>query len=275
MTPEEVELEKKRRLLDRLSDRLAFAEEEMAEFRAVLEQFEARYTMEVARLYAEFDEIEAEIAEEEYKLVPDDEDIKRRAEELRRQAEESAARAAAGEDKRDFRFDPTPEAKNAYRSLARLIHPDLALDAGDKERRHALMAELNDAYSSGDQSRLDKLTAEIHVSPDVITGDSTGDRLVRVIRQVAQVRDRFFELERERSESESSELYELMNKADAERREGRDMLAQMAARTRAHIIKSQRRLINLRNVNKAAEEYVKDEYGMDISDFRQGAKNKD
>ena len=272
MTPEEIELQKKHRVLDRLSDRLAVAEEEMADFRASLEQFEARYTIEVARAYAEFDEIEAEIAEEEYKLVPDDEDIKRRAEELRRQAEESAARAAAGEEKRDFRFDPTPEAKTAYRSLARLIHPDLALDAGDKEKRHKLMAKLNDAYSAGDQSRLDQLAADIHISPDVITGVSIGDRLVRAIRQIAQVRSRLEELKRERSESEASELYEIMQRAAAEQLEGRDMLAQIAARTRVHIAKAERRLANLRSVNRAAEEYVKEEYGMDISDFRQGAK---
>ena len=272
MTPEEIELKKKHRVLDRLSDRLADAEEEMADFRARLEQFEARYTMDVARLYAEFDEIEAEIAEEEYKLVPDDEDIKRRAEELRRQAEESAARAAAREELRDF--DPTPEARKAYHALARLIHPDLALDAADKEKRHGLMAELNQAYSAGDQTKLDKLAADIHISPDIIAGDGVGARLVRVIRQIAQVRSRLEELKRERRESESSELYELMQKAARERLDGRDLLAQMAATTRVHITKSQRRLSNLRSVNAAAEEHVREEYGMDISDFRQGAKKR-
>ena len=270
MTPEEIELNKKHRVLDRLSDRLADAEEEMADFRARLEQFEARYTMDVARLYAEFDEIEAEIAEEEYKLVPDDEDIKRRAEELRRQAEESAARTAARDELRDF--DPTPEARKAYHALARLIHPDLALDAADKEKRHGLMAELNRAYSAGDQAKLDKLAADIRISPDVITGDAVGDRLVRAIRQIAQVRIRLQELKRERGESESSELYELMQRVETERSEGRDLLAQMAATTRVHITKSRRRLANLRSVNIAAEEYVKEQFGMDISDFRQSAK---
>lgn len=100
MTPESIELDKKRRVLDRLKDRLATAEEDMADLRAGLEQFEARYTMDVARLYAEHDEIEAQIAEEEFKVVPDDEGIKKKAEELRRKAEESAARAA---DIGDFR----------------------------------------------------------------------------------------------------------------------------------------------------------------------------
>jgi hypothetical protein len=269
VTPEETELVKKNRVLDRLSDRLAAAEEDMAAFRARLEQFEARYTMDVARLYADFDEVEAEIAEEEFKLVPDDEDIKRRAEELRRQAEESAARAAAGEEKRDFRFDPTPEAKEAYRSLARLIHPDLALDAGDKEKRHGLMAELNQAYSAGDQAKLDRLSAEIRISPDVVTGDSIGDRWVRAVRQIAQVRSRLGQLKLEQAESVSTELYELMQRAEDEHQQGRDMLAQMAARTRVHIAKSRRRLMNLQSVNKAAAEHVKERYGMDISDFRE------
>ena len=84
LAPEEIELNKKRRVLERLKDKIADREEEMTELCAELEQFEARYTMEVARFYAELDEIEAQIAEEEVKLVPDDEEIKKRAEELRR-----------------------------------------------------------------------------------------------------------------------------------------------------------------------------------------------
>ncbi|MGE3466754.1 MAG: hypothetical protein AB7J13_07455 [Pyrinomonadaceae bacterium] len=267
-TPEQIELDKKRRVLDRLKDRLADREEEMADLRADLDQFEARYTMGVARLYAEFDEIEAQIAEEEYKLVPDDEEIKKKAEELRRRAEESAARAAEDGDGANFRFNPTPEAKKAYHALARVIHPDLALDAGEKEKRHVLMAELNDAYSAGDQAKLNKLVDDFRNSPELIKGDSVVDELVRAIRQISQVKARLIALKAERAEAEVSELYELRQKVQTEWGEGRDLLAQMAARTRAHIKKSERRLANLKSVNQAQEEYVKDKYGMDISDFR-------
>jgi hypothetical protein len=42
----------------------------------------------------------------------------------------------------------------------------------------------------------------------------------------------------------------------------------MAERTKTAIKKSARRLENLRNVNEAAEKYVKERYGMDISAFR-------
>ena len=272
LTPEEIELVKKRRVLDRLKDRLADREEEMTDLRALQEQFEAQYTMNIARLYAEFDDIEAQIAEEEVKLVPDDEEIKKKAEEMRRRAEESAARtaedAAAAAAAADRKFNPTAEAKKAYHNIARIIHPDLALDAGEKEKRHVLMAELNAAYSAGDQTKLNKLAEDFRNSPDLVSGDTVGDKLVRAIRQIFQIKARLGELINERTEIESSELCDLRKKVEAEMAEGRDMLAQMANRTRVHIKKSERRLTNLRSVNQAQEEYVKETFGMDISDFR-------
>jgi chromosome segregation ATPase len=88
--PEEVELTRKRRIVERLADRLADREEEMADLREQLERFEARYTMEVGRLYAEQDELDAQIAEEELKLVPDDEEIKKKVRRIKTFAEESA-----------------------------------------------------------------------------------------------------------------------------------------------------------------------------------------
>jgi len=265
--PEEIELNKKLRALERLKDTLAVREESMTDLRAELEQFEANYTMEVGRLYAELDEIEAQIAEEEVKLVPDDEEIKKRAEELRKRAEESAANAENAANC-SFKYQPTSEAKKAYHNLAKIIHPDLALDAKEKEKRHELMAKLNEAYSAGDQNRLNKLVEDFRDSPDLITGDSTGDNLVRAIRQIYQVKNRLKELRGERLKAELSELYVLREKSQAEMLEGRNMIKQTAERTKTLVKKAERRLENLRNVNQAQEEYVKDRYGMDISAFR-------
>jgi SHS2 domain-containing protein len=268
LPPEEIELVKKRRVVDRLTERLADAEEAIADLQTELERFEARYTMEVGRLYAEQDEIDAQIAEEELKLVPDDEEIKKRVEELRRLAEESAARTKAAQEKEAEKWEPTAEARKTYHELARTIHPDLVLDAGEKERRHALMAELNQAYSSGDQERLRKLSGELRISPDTVTGGTIGDQLVRAIRQTAQIRKRLAEVEEEKRGAFASELYVLHQKAVSEDEAGRDLLKQMAERAKTHIAKSRRRLENLRNVNLSQEGYVKDKFGMDISDFR-------
>jgi len=266
--PEEIELEKKRAVLERLKDRLADREEEMTDLRAELEQFEAQYTMQVGRLYADLDEIEAQIAEEEFKLVPDDEEIKKKAEELRRRAEESSARAEEAAAHGDTKWQPTLAAKRAYHNLARTIHPDLALDPAEKEKRHGLMAQLNEAYSAGDQNKLNKLVEDFRNSPDLVKGESVGDELVRSIRQLFQIKVRLKELIEEKLVAEASELYTLREKMLMEMAEGRDMIKQMAARTVVQIKKSERRLENLRSVNKAAEEHVKDRYGLDISTFR-------
>ena len=162
LSPEEIELERKERLLLRLEEKLVLSEELMTELHAELEQFEAQYVMEVGRLYAELDEIEAQIAEEEVKLNPEDEEIKAKAEEARKRAEESAE---ATDDENwqacTHKWNPSPEAKKAYRNLAKIIHPDLAIDKEERERRHELMAKLNDAYTAGDQKLLNKLVEDL------------------------------------------------------------------------------------------------------------------
>lgn len=268
MTPEQIELNKKRKVLDRLKDRLADREEDLADLLAELELFEGKYKIEVARFYADLDEIEAEIAEEELRLVPDDEEIKKRVEELRRRAAASAAEAETDSDG-ETEFKPTPEAKKAYHNLARIIHPDLALDADEKERRHVLMAQLNDAYSSGDQARLNKLAEDFRDSPDFISGDSIGDNLIRAIRQIYQIKKRVAQIKKEMEAAKHTETYTLRQKAEAEKREGRDMFAQMSSRAKIQIMRMERRLANLRQLTTAQADYVRETFGMDIEEFRQ------
>ncbi len=267
--PEELELERKHNLLARLKDRLVTKEEEMTEIRAELEQFEAQYVMEVGRLYAELDEIEALIAEEEMKLNPEDEEIKRRADEARKRAEESAE--AADEENWQActqKWNPSAEAKKAYRNLAKMIHPDLAIDKEERERRHELMSKLNDAYTDGDQSLLNKLVEEYRDSPELVKGDSLGDNLIRVIRQVSQVKTRLQELRAEKIEAELSELYVLREKVTAEQLEGRNLLKQMAERTATHIKKAKRRLSNLQQVVEADNLEISERFGLNVEAFR-------
>jgi hypothetical protein len=267
LSPEEIELNKKRAALERLKDSLATREEEMADMRAELEQFEAQYTMEVGRLYADLDDIEAQIAEEEVRIHPDDEEIRRKAEEARRRAEESAAQAEAEDwENCSFRWQPTIEAKKAYHMLARLIHPDLALDDEERERRHELMSKLNEAYSAGDQAQLNDLVEEYRDSPDLVTGETIGDQLVRAIRQISQVKNRLKKLSEEKQLVELSELYVLREKVTSEMLQGRNLLKQMAARTRTHIVKAERRLSNLRGANERSEQ--DERFGLDVSALR-------
>ena len=130
------------------------------------------------------------------------------------------------------------------------------------------MAKLNEAYSAGDQNRLNKLVEDFRDSPDLITGDSVGDQFVRAIRQIYQIKNRLKELREEQLVAELSELFILREKVQAEMLEGRNLIKQMAERTKTHIKKAERRLANLKNLNAAQEDYVKEKYDMDISAFR-------
>lgn len=269
LAPEKLELEKKCKILKRLRNRLVIREEEMAELSSELAQFEARYTIEVGRLYADLDEVEAQIAEEEIKLNPKDEKIKKRAKEARQRAKESAE----SNEKENWqacthKWTPSSEAKKAYHNLAKVIHPDLAIDNDERERRHDLMAKLNDAYSKGDQKLLHKLVEEYRDSPDLVKGNSVGDELIRVIRQISQVKRRLKELREEKFKSEMSELYLLKEKVRDEQLQGRNLLKQMAERTKSQIKKSKRRLNNIQQVLKADGVHTSERYGLNVGAFR-------
>lgn len=224
--------------------------------------------MEVGSLYAELDAIEVQIAEEELKLAPDDEEIKRKVEEARKRAEESAIDEDEVFQACSHKWNPSPEAKKTYHKLARLIHPDLAIGAEERARRHDLMAKLNDAYADGDRNLLNKLVEEYRDSPELVKGDTIGDELVRAIRQISQVTARLRELRAEKIKVELSELFILREKVRAEQLEGRNLFRQMSGRTKTHIQKAARRLANLRNVNEAVENDINERYGLNVSAFR-------
>ena len=267
LQPEEFELNKKRQVLERLEVRLARTEEEMVGLREELKSFAARYAREVARFYAELDELEAEIATEEARLAPDDFEIQRKAAEARTRAAESAA--ATDEENWQscsHKFNPSPHLKNAYRRLARLIHPDLAVSADERERRNLLMARANDAFAAGDENILFDLLNTHRDSPDLIKGDDCGAKLVRVLRQIHQVKRRLEILQTERVELEKSENNQLLTKVETEMRAGRNLLGQMAERTKTHIKRARRRLDELKQ-NVSVVDY-NEHYKMDVSMFR-------
>lgn len=269
LSPEEIELHKKRRVVERLETKLAEREEAMIELREDLKIFDARYNQEVVRFCAELDELEAEIATEEARLAPDDWEIQRKADEAKRRAEASAA--AANEELHNchstsHKFNPSPHLKKAYFRLAKLIHPDLATSAEERERRNLLMAEANDAYAAGDESSLFNLLDDNRDSPDLITGDSIAELLIKAIRQIYQAKRRLEVLTAERATIEAAENYQLKIKVEQEMRTGKNLLTQMSERTKTHIKRARRRLENLKQ-NTAVFD-VDEHYEMNVSMFR-------
>lgn len=233
LSPEEEELERKRDELAQLQVQLADRELFVANMRAELAAFEGRYLRQVGVLYAELDEWNAELAEllaEESKT----EEARSAASQARAQAAESCA-ASHGEAAEAKEFATSPELKSLYRELAKQVHPDLAIDEADRKQRERLMTEANRAYQNGDTEALRRLLQEYESSPDSVRGTGVAADLVRVLRQLKQVRNRLAQIEEEITGLKGSDIANLQARAEDASREGRELLAEMAADVQGRI----------------------------------------
>jgi hypothetical protein len=227
LSPEEEELAAKRAELATLQAQLAERELFLASARAELAAFEARYLREVGVLYAELDEWNARIAE----AIAAKESTEERhtaAARARAQANESHC-AAHGEAAQLKEFAPGIELKSLYREVAKRVHPDLATDYADREKRERLMKAANRAYQRGDADALRKILDEAETSPESVLGTGVAADLVRVIRQIRQLKNRQSQIELEIGALSESDIARLKAKAEEAVKQGNDLLAQMAA----------------------------------------------
>jgi hypothetical protein len=241
--PEARELEKKRAELATFETRLAERELDLATLQAELHSFEGIYLRIVGSRLAALDEIEAKIAEAGARHKPKDRETQDRASQARTQAQDSA-RAVEGEQEAGKRqpFRPTENLKKLYREVAKRIHPDLATDESERQRRHELMTEANRAYEEGDEARLEAILRDWESSPESVKGEGPGVELVRVIRKIAQVEDRLKAIDAEIARLEETDLYQLKNQVDQAEEEGRDLLAEMATGVDQQVVEARGRL---------------------------------
>ena len=256
ITPEEIELEKKRAELSILEDDLTSKELDLTTLQVGLEDLRRRYLRIVGVKLAQLDGIEAQIAEILARLEPKNEEVQKKAEHSRTQAQESAdaTGSIAEEEYEKGPFRPSEDLKQLYRDLAKKVHPDLAPDEQSRERRHRFMQEVNQAYSEGNEERLRSLLNEWENSPDSVSGEGTGAELIRIIRQIARVRIRIEAISQEVENLKESELYILKLKIDAAQDEGRDRLSEMAVEVDGQIEDANTRLKNINRHMEKAEQ---------------------
>lgn len=255
ITPEEIELEKKRTELSKLEDDLALKELDLTTLQVTLEDLRRRYLRIVGVKLASLDSIEAKIAEIIARLEPKNEDARKEADRSHTQAKESADATGSitEEEYAQEPFKPSEELKKLYRELAKKVHPDLAPDDEARERRTRFMQEVNQAYAAGDEERLRSLMNEWESSPDSVSGEGTGAELIRIIRQIANVLARIEAINNEMDNLKESELYKLKLKIDETQHEGRDLLLEMAADVDGQIDDANTRLKNMNQRIKKAE----------------------
>jgi hypothetical protein len=240
--PEEQELDLKRQELDALENQLVERELSLASLKGELASFEKLYLTVVGVKYAELDEIEAQIAELRARREPDNAPARARAFGARARAQESHANASGVAPNVRAEFSPSPSLKRLYRELARKIHPDLATNEPDRARRQNLMAQANEAYAEGDESRLRRILNDYESSPESVAGEGPAAELIRVIRKIAQVKRRLSDIADETKRVMESDLMALKTKVHEASREGRDVLNEMAAAVSLRINEAQAEL---------------------------------
>jgi len=246
-TPEEEELQRKLVELAAVESELAQRDLDLATLAGELGAFERLYIRVVGSKYAELDKISAQIQQLLLELSPEDAESKSRARDAQEQARQSAeAAAGAGGPPEREHFQPSEELKRLYREAAKKVHPDLAGDPKEQERRNRVMAEVNKAYAEGDIERLRVLLREWETSPDAIRGEGVAERLVRTIRKIHQARAGIDRIGQEIERLGSSDLGKLCETVRDAERQGRDLLAEMARRLDQEIEVARRALRELR-----------------------------
>jgi hypothetical protein len=228
------ELARRQAQLHVLSRQLLDRERDLAAYRNELHAFETTYRKALGSRYARLDqlaELLEETAEPRDDLGLDDEDGDGPAERYPGQGVPGGQNWAWGEREPDKEPERRPvisdDAKRLFRQLARLIHPDLAGDAKERERRTNLMVAANDAYEQGDVAALERMLEDWHASPEAVTGNGAMAELERTLRRIAQVEASMRRIDEEVAELEASAMGWLRRRVEKAAGEGWDLLAHM------------------------------------------------
>ena len=225
---------------------IADMELELLTVQAEVADFMRHYQERVGRRMAELDALQAQLAREASERAPDNAQARSAAGKTQQQAEQSARESrrfteAAPEETPAFR--PNNDIKRLFRQIARQIHPDRASDEADRAWRTQLMSEANRACRHGDERALREVAALwAEGRDDMPCAAFAAVPSAPTLRcQVARLRARLTEIESELHRLFGSRLYELFIAARLARRQGRDLLGEMARQLDASIARLHQR----------------------------------
>lgn len=243
-TAEEREREKKRAELAALEAELAQRELDLATLQAELHTFESQYLKVVGSRYAELEEVEARMAEAQ----------KKAGGQVEQEAAEDTDWSISDElSCGQTKFHASERLKKLYREVARKFHPDLAADEHERAHRHQLMIEVNRAYETGSEERLQALLEAEMSCPELTRGSDVAAELVQVMHQLAKIKERLVTIDAEIAEITASEIYKLKLRAEEAEALGRNFLAELVAQVDRQIAKAKNRLIHWQVMEQASE----------------------
>ncbi len=230
---EEQALRKRREELFELESGLAERESELANLQSALRAFEGRYLSAVGERYDELARIEKEIAKMQGLEIDDEE------------PPVSLADDEVGCGQNRFHSD---KLKKLYREVARKFHPDLSSCPQERQHRHQLMVEINHAYETGAEDRLQELLEAGEGLESVEIGGLMSAEMILLVRRIAEARQRLAGIESEIEEITTSEIYKLKLRVENAEAMGVDLFADLIAQVDRQIKKARNRLESLQGV---------------------------
>src|SRR5262245_5735948 len=229
---EEQALRRRREELSELEPRLSERESELANLQSSLRAFEGRYLSAVGERYDELARIEKEIAKSQGLEFDDEEPI-------------SLADDEVGCGQNRFHSD---KLKRLYREVARKFHPDLSACPQERQHRHQLMVEINRAYETGAEDRLQELLEAGAGLESVEISGSISAEMILLVRRIAEAKQHLAGIESEIEEITTSEIYKLKLRVEKAEAMGVDLFADLIAQVDRQVTKARNRLEHLREV---------------------------
>lgn len=223
--------------LARVQDELIDAETELADQMADIRAFEAEFEVRVGFLMTQLAALEGEVNDYLDRIQ------QRRNESVfgskYRSADEQFRRTWQQPPKRAAAPPPPPSAdekvqlKKLYRRLARRFHPDLAVNEADRLYRTEKMSGINDAYAARSLTELLVFAAEMETARAepvaARPGQTEADMVQALEKEIRRCRYRIREIDLEMQNIHNRASVELALERKMVQRNGRDLLAEIAA----------------------------------------------
>lgn len=218
-SPEEQELQQKLAELADLNLQIAEREQALSTFQSELQAFKTLYLQMVGIRLQELQRLQAQI--EEYSALLS-----------------------------DPTFQSASDLKQLYRQLAKSIHPDFANSPEERERREALMAEVNKAYEREDIARLKALLENWSSCPESVQGEDLEAELQRTRLRILQSEQKLAHIEQQIQALEQTDEHRLQVRAKQAEAAGRDHLSEKAQALDQKIQAAQQKLNDLKTQSR-------------------------
>ena len=228
---EEQQLSERREELAALEHELVRLEPEYSSLQGEMLAFEGRYLNVVGARYDELAGIEKQIAALQG-LDMEDEEI----------VDGSLSDDEVGCGQNRFHTD---KLKKLYREVVRRFHPDLVQCEQERRHRHHLMVEVNRAYETGAEDRLQELLEAGEASSESSISGSMSAEMILLLRRIAEAKQRLVEIKADLEEITGSEVYKLKLRVANAESLGVDLLAELVSQVDRQIRKARTRLEHL------------------------------